>query len=450
MRSYPKGRLTAHVLGYTGAVSSSDLAKHPELLITDIIGKIGLEQSYDKELRGQYGVSYEEVNAEGKSLQSLRRKDPIAGQELHLTLDISLQEYIYTKLEERAEVESDKPPLAGAVVVMDPRSGAVRALVSYPTFDSNLFSRPNQAEAASKLFKDEREPLFNRAIKGTYVPGSTIKPLLAAGALQEGIITRSSTILSTGGLNIGEWNFPDWRSGGHGTTNVTKAIAESVNTFFYSITGGYESQKGLGPETATDYLKEFGWSSKTGIDLPGEATGFLPSPEWKLAAKGERWYLGDTYHLGIGQGDVLVTPLQVATATASIANQGMLPQPFIVRSLRWPDGEMSSVEVAARQLKFSSQHLRTVAEGMRQAVTDGSARALATLSIPLAGKTGTAQIGGSDDTHAWFTSYGPYEAPELVVTVLLERGGAGDKDAVPLARDIWQWWIDHSGQLNGN
>lgn len=430
VRQYTFGPAAAHVLGYTGAVTAEELAREIGLLSIDQTGKTGLEKQYDVLLRGKPGATYTQINAQGEPLLTMGTKAAAAGTDLHLTLDIGLQQFIYEQLDGQA----------GAVVVLEPTTGAVVALVNYPAFDPNVFSQPARRTEISGALGQPQNPLFNRAVDGTYPPGSTIKPFLAAAALEEHLITPATTIFSSGGITVGPWQFPDWKSGGHGLTNVTKALAESVNTFFYAISGGYEKQAGLGVDKITAYLQRFGWGAATGIDLPGEAAGFLPSPAWKERTKHESWYIGDTYHLGIGQGDVLVTPLQVSVATSVIANQalpagrqGWRPQPHLVATNQ------------AHGERLSLSGLATVRDGMRAAVTQGSARALADLPIPLAGKTGTAQVGGAaaEDTHAWFTSFGPVEAPKYVVTVLLEKGGAGDRDAVPVAKAIWKWLLEH-------
>lgn len=432
-RRYLKPFALAHVVGYTSPVTVDELETDQSLLPTDTTGKTGVEKVYDSVLRGRHGAAYTEINAAGRPQKDLGREEPYAGRDITLSIDSELQEYIYTLFSDwDTQRQSEKGrPLKGAVVALDPTSGALRALVSYPSFDPNVFSQAARTDDAARLFQDEDQPLFNRAAAGMYPPGSTIKPFLAVAALEEGIITPETIILSTGGLTIGPWRFPDWKAGGHGPTDVTKAIAESVNTFFYIATGGDETRQGLGVERATAYLRSFGWGQPTNIDLANEAAGFLPSMEWKEREKGERWYIGDTYHLGIGQGDVLVTPLQLSASAAAIANGGYLYQPYLNNRSEEP-----------QRLPVAVQHIETARAGMRRAVTEGSGVALNSLSITLAGKTGTAQIGGSEDTHAWFTSFGPYENPELVVTVLLERGGEGDEQAVPFSRAVWQWWID--------
>ncbi|MDA1169278.1 MAG: penicillin-binding protein 2 [bacterium] len=434
VRKYPYGESLAHVLGYTSPVNAVEIESNTTLIATDITGKQGVEKKYDTALRGQHGFTYTEVTASGKDKTDLGKKLATAGQDLTLTIDIELQQFIYGLFSERDAKSKAKnlDPVQGSAIVLHPKTGAILALVSYPSFNPNLFSQPSMRIRTADVFKDPLKPLFNRAVNGTYPAGSTIKPFLAAGALEEGIITENTTIRSTGAINVGPYRFADWKPGGHGITDAKKALAESVNTFFYVVAGGHGGNKGLGVEKATSYLREFGWDEKTGIDLPSESAGFLPSPEWKLQATGQPWYIGDTYHLGIGQGDALATPLQIAVGTSAVANGDAWFQPHLV------DGPAKKHE-----LSISKNNIRIVQAGMRQAVTEGSARSLSALPLPIAGKTGTAQIGGTDKTHAWFTSYGPYQNPDAVVTVLLEKGGAGDVDAVPFAQEIWQWLSEH-------
>jgi len=431
VRKYLHGLAAAHVLGYTSAVTADELSQKKELLSTDQTGKDGLEKIYDSQLRGAPGALYNEINANGRPVATLGQKDATPGQDINLTLNVSLQEFIYDTLKQHY---ADKHTEQGAaVIVMEPSTGAIHALVSYPSYDPNAFSQPEQHGALTQFFNNPLQPLFNRTINGLYPPGSTIKPLLAAAALQEGIINEQTTVLSTGGLTIGPWHFPDWKKGGHGVTDLNKAIAESVNTFFYLLSGGDETHHGLGIEKMAYYLKAFNWDNQTGIDLPGEASGFIPSPQWKQKVKKESWYIGDTYHLGIGQGDILATPLQVTLATATIANGGVIHQPYLVQNTKHK----------SRTLPISASNLDLVRQAMRTTVTDGSGRALGILPLAIAGKTGTAQIGGTEDTHAWFTSFGPFEQPRFVVTVLLERDGGGDEVAVPIAKQIWTWLIEH-------
>lgn len=441
VRQYPYGESIAHVLGYTSPVTSEELLQDSALAVTDTTGKQGIEKTYDASLRGQHGFTFTEVNASGKQKTDLGTKPATVGEDITLTIDAEFQKFIFGLFSEKNEKNKQlhQDPLRGAAIVLDPNSGAVRALVSFPSYNPNIFSQPSLRSRTGDVFQDPTKPLFNRAVDGTYASGSTIKPFLAAAALQEGVITPQTTVRSTGGIQVGPWHFADWKAGGHGITDVRKALAESVNTFFYMIAGGLpagqaglDGKAGLGIDRATRYLRAFGWDAKTGIDLPSEATGFLPSPDWKLRTTGQPWYIGDTYHLGIGQGDVLVTPLQIAAATGAIAQGHYWFTPHLIEG-----------SIVKHAIPIKPEYIQVVQEGMRQAVTDGSARSLAALSIPLAGKTGTAQIGGTEKTHAWFTSYGPYGKPKYVVTILLEEGGAGDTQAIPIAKEIWQWIAEH-------
>ena len=443
VRNYYYPHALAHVLGYTGSTTKEDLAQNSELLPIDTMGKTGVEKQYNEQLRGEHGVSYVEVDAKQQPQKDVGTDPPVAGADLFLTIDADLQDFIFNVLAEQITKSEVDDSLAGVVVAIDPRSGAVRALVNYPSYDPNVFSQPAKRADAKNFLREEMQPLFNRAISGAYAPGSTIKPLLAAAALEEGIITENTQYLSTGGIDIGEWHFPDWKAGGHGLTDVKKALAESVNTFFYLISGGDAEHRGLGVKKINEYLAGFSWGQPTGIDLPMEAEGLLPSAQWKKKTKGERWYVGDTYHLGIGQGDILVTPLQVAVATAALANGGDVFEPYVVRNGQKEGVVTYSHELTKRSAGINKGHVQTVREGMRQAVLSGSAQRLSNLPVAIAGKTGTAQIGGTENTHAWFTSFGPYENPSLVLTVLIERGGAGDKVAVPIAQEIWSWWDEH-------
>lgn len=331
----------------------------------------------------------------------------------------------------------------GAAVVLDPRNGEVISLVSLPTFDNNLFARGITLDEYKALADSPDQPLFSRAVSGEYPSGSTIKPIVAAAALQEKIITEFTSFLSTGGLRVGQWSFPDWKAGGHGQTNVKKAIAESVNTFFYYIGGGYDTFVGLGVDKMVSYFRKFLLGDQLGIDLPNEAKGFVPTKEWKEATKKEKWYVGDTYHIAIGQGDLIVTPLQVAAYTMAFANGGTIYQPHLVKELTRPDGTV----VKTIESKTLASHLidpaniEIVREGMRQTVTSGSARSMNALPVAVAGKTGTAQWSSKKNPHAWFTGFAPYNNPEMVITVLVEEGKEGSAIASPIAREFLAWYF---------
>lgn len=453
-RSYAGGQAWSSVLGYMGKISSDEwedlLSQNKNYSFDSLIGKTGLEASYEDMLRGLDGQRMVEVNAKGKEQAVVSSHEAVAGQNVTLTIDNQLQQAAQQSLD--AMLEKKQAP-GGAAVVLDVASGEVLALVTAPTFDHEWFARGITLDEYSSLVSDERHPLINRAISGEYPSGSTFKPVVAAAGLAEGVITPSSTVTSVGGLEINGSFFPDWRAGGHGVTDVRKALADSVNTFFYLLGGGdNETTTGLGVERIVEYAKKFGLSEILQIDLPGEQPGFLPSKAWKEEVKNELWYLGDTYHLAIGQGDILVTPLQVAAYTMTMANGGSVWKPHVVKSISSPDGKNTQdiIPQALHSEVVAEQHLTVVRQGMRQAVTSGSARALGSVAWPLAAKTGTAEHAGSDIPHSWITVFGPYDQPEVVVTVIIEEGGEGTEAALPVARDILNFYISQQSTSSGS
>jgi len=434
----------SHLLGYVGKINVEEFAARQTAGYhrTDEIGKTGIEASWETALRGEPGRRLVEVDAAGKETTVFSEEPAIKGSAITLSIDLELQKIVEQALNragsgqalvEAAEKIGQKRVSA---IVMNPNNGEVLALVSLPAYDSNLFSGGIEKETYQALVENSNQPLFPRAIAGEFPSGSIFKPYVASAALAEGIITPATSFLSTGGLAIGQWFFPDWKVGGHGVTDIRKALAESVNTFFYIIGGGYDTFTGLGVEKITSYARLFGFGDKTGVDLPAEADGFLPSKEWKEAAKGERWYVGDTYHLAIGQGDLLVTPIQIAAALSIIANGGTKYTPHLVKAVDDQPVYLSS-ETLPQLLKNA---IEVVRQGMRQSVTSGSSLRLNSLPITSAGKTGTAQIGGTEKTHAWFTGFAPYENPEIAVVILIEEGGEGSTTAVPVAESIFRWW----------
>ncbi|MEK7620126.1 MAG: penicillin-binding protein 2 [Patescibacteria group bacterium] len=430
----------SHLLGYTGSLSVADFEEYEGegYRLIDSIGKVGIEREHESLLRGIPGKLVYEVDALGRKLSILGKEDPTEGSNLTLTVNADFQKYIETQLQATLDrVGASR----GSVVALDPRTGAVHALVSLPTYDVNEFSEGISTDRYAALTQDEDQPLFFRAISGEFPSGSTFKPVVAYAALAEGIVSEHTSFVSSGGLRIGQWFFPDWKAGGHGVTDIRKALSESVNTYFYIIGGGFDTVTGLGVERIVDYAERFGFGSLTGIDVPSEADGFLPSKEWKQDVKGERWYVGDTYHLAIGQGDFLTTPLQMAVATGVIANGGKKVTPYVVGSA---DGFGEQILQHAPPTDIDgldSYALSIVRQGMRQTVTQGSARSLSTLSETVAGKTGTAQTPGDRPYHSWFTGFGPYEDPSIALVVLIEEGGESNDAAVPLARQILDWWF---------
>jgi len=433
----------SHILGYTGKINDSELEKMgSKYSLIDYVGKIGIEYSWETELKGEAGRKNIEVDALGRQKKIINEVLAQDGFNLMLAIDLDLQ----AKAEEVTKTYLEKNKFKRAsVIIMDPQTGEVRALVSLPAYNNNSFAAGISQEEYDKFLNDPNRPLFNRSISGEFPSGSTIKPIFAAGALQEGIINEKTSFLSNGGLRIGEWFFPDWKAGGHGVTDVRKAIALSVNTFFYYIGGGYGDFKGMGLNGLVKYSKLFGLGEKTGIDLNGESSGFVPTSAWKEKVKNEPWYIGDTYHFAIGQGDVLVTPLQVANYTATIANGGNLYQPHLVSKIMNSNNQViQNIEPKIIRKNFiDTANLNIVREGMRQTVTVGSGRYLNSLPVTMAGKTGTAQWSTQKEPHAWFIGFAPYENPELSISILVEEGIEGSAVAVPIAYDIFNWYFSN-------
>jgi penicillin-binding protein 2 len=434
----------SHLLGYTGKINDAELTKFgKEYLPIDYIGKTGVENFWENEMKGLNGKKQIEVDAFGKEKKIINQEAGEDGHNLVLAIDIELQK----KLEESVGDTLKKLHLNKAcAIALDPNNGEVLAMVSFPSYNNNDFARGLTQEEYQKIANQSEGPLFNRCVSGEYSSGSTIKPIIAAAALEEGIINENTSFLSTGGIRIDQWFFPDWKAGGHGITNVRRALAESINTFFYYIGGGYQDFQGLGLDRLVKYEKLFGLATQAGIDLPGEASGFLPTKEWKLKTKGEPWYIGDTYHLAIGQGDILVTPLQVADYTAIFANGGSLYRPHLIKqvldSLDRPIGQVENKPI--RSNLVSRKNMEIVREGMRQTVTSGSARSLQEVIVPVAGKTGTAQWSTTKPTHAWFTGFAPYDNPKIVLTILIEQGGEGSYSAVPIAQEVLTWYFNRA------
>ncbi len=431
----------SHVVGYLGKIHDQewDSFQSQGYLVSDNIGRTGLEKTYETDLRGKYGYKKIEVDALEREQGTISVEPPVPGKNLYLTIDAEAQEKMESLMENMPQKLRKK---RAAGIALNPATGEILALVSLPTFDNNDFSGGITSATFQKYNTDTDQPLFNRAISGLYPPGSTAKIMVAAAALQEKIITPNTTFNSTGGLHVSRWFFPDWKAGGHGLTNVSKAIAASVNTFFYYVGGGYDNFIGLGVDKIVEYLHKFHLGQKTEIDLPGEKAGFVPSKDWKQKEKNESWFIGDTYNLSIGQGDLLVTPLQVALWTSAVSNGGNIVQPHVMKKIV---GVSDKKEVAfpvknASEPFISSENLSTVKQGMRDCVTSGSCQLLKNLSFTSGGKTGTAQWNKNHPNHAWFTAFAPFNNPQIVVTILVEEGDEGSSAAEPIGRDFLDWW----------
>lgn len=454
IREYLEPQIFSHVLGYTGLLGPEDLqaVSSQQYASFDFIGKAGIEQEYEQFLHGINGENLIEVDASGKLLNLLGENRPVPGSALKLNIDKELQEQLFRALKEKPTTKK------AAAIALNPKNGEVLALLSLPGYDINLFAHGISSQDYETLINNPDLPLINRAIAGTYPPGSTVKPMVAAAALEEGVVKETTVINDKGLLVIPNqfdptisYNFYGWKRSGLGPVTVRSAIALSSDIYFYTVSGGHPSSqiKGLGAEKLAEYYRKFNLGKVTGIDLQGEKTGLVPDPDWKANFYQNnpilsKWYLGDTYHIGIGQGDVLATPLQVALWTAVIANNGIGYKPKILKEIINPQGQVvfkNEPEVLISKF-ISDKNIKIVQEGMRETVLEGSARALANLPVSAAGKTGTSQFDGSDPTrtHAWFTAYAPFEDPQIVITVLVEAGGEGHAAAVPVVKETLEWW----------
>ncbi len=437
-RSYLPNPAFGNLLGYVGKISPAEYAASTGYSLTDTVGKAGLEHDYEMELKGTPGKREVEVDSQGHERAVYASSDPTPGAKLQLTINADLQRLTYDALRQALPPGSAN---GASAVVLNPQSGALLALVNYPGFDPNLFTVARNPTTIAALLQNKAEPFFSRATSGQYPSGSTIKPLFAAAGLEEGVITPQTTVLSTGGIKLGDQFFADWKAGGHGLVNVYRAIAESVNTFFYLLGGGTNDHPGLGISRLADYLHRFMIDQP--VDLSGATTadGFIPTPAWKAATQHDRWYRGDTYNVSIGQGGLLVTPLHLALAYAALVNGGTIMKPYLVQNITLASGGRDTVRPEAlTHINLKPEVFQVLKTAMRQTVTSGSARSLSSLPLAVAGKTGTAQTGTRTAPHAWFAGYAPADKPEIVVVVMVEHGGEGSTVAVPIAHQIFDWY----------
>jgi len=445
-RLYLEKDLMAHILGYVGSVSREDLKANPDYLPTQYIGKSGIEMVYENFLKGNLGTQLVEVDSTGVKKKNLAVKDAEPGQDLILSIDYGLQKKIFNVLKYKTfEAGSTK----SCAIAMDPRTGEILALVNFPSFDNNIFSGNIDQDDYKKLIYNKDKPLFNRAISGEYPPGSTIKPVVALAALEENIISNKTIIEDNGLIRIVNvydpsivYNFYGWNRTGLGPMNVYSAIAKSSDIFFYTIGGGNGDFAGLGLDELNNYFFKFKLGAKLGIDLPGESAGLVPTLQWKRKIKDEGWFLGDTYHVSIGQGDLLATPLQVVSWTGAIANGGTVVKPHVGLFVVDKDGSKQPIYSKEKDfLNMSEKNLQIIKDAMRRSVIDGSAKSLLNLPVEVAGKTGTAEFGIDDLTHAWFTCFAPFDDPEIALTILVEGGGGGSDVAVPIAKEVLEYWV---------
>ncbi len=443
VRDYLAGPSFSHLIGYKRKTGE----------------KTGLEKFYDEILKEKPGEILTERDAEGNLISQETTSLSESGKSLVLWLDSELQKKIEEELKKKLkEVGAE----VAAAVALDPKTGGILALVSLPGFDNNLFSKGMSEEEWEQIDNDPLKPLFNQVISGGYPTGSAIKPLIASAALEEEIISPQKKINCQGQIEVEHkyepeitYIYRDWKT--HGWTDMRKAIAESCNVYFYHLGGGYGDQEGLGPTRIKNYLELFGWGSKTGIDLPQEAEGFLPDPSWKKEELGEIWYDGDTYNLSIGQGYIRVTPLQMAASFVPITNGGKLFQPQVAKEIIDSDKNLiKEIEPEIiREGFIKSENLEVVRQGMRQAVTNGTATGwLDQLGVQTAAKTGSAQTGKKDPKDKkdyldnWITVFAPYEDPQIVLTIMINDVKDGQVVTPPVAKAILEWYFDQNREMN--
>ena len=448
-RHYPHGPLLAHAVGYVGRIDERDLQRidTSDYSGTTHIGKVGIEKTYEDILHGTVGYSQVETNAEGRVLRTLVRTPPVPGNNLYLTLDAELQNVADQALGKRA----------GAVVAIDPDTGGVLAFVSKPAYDPNLFVNGIDSKTYTALRENDKQPLFNRALRGQYPPGSTLKPFVALGGLEEGITSKHAHTYCPGFYQLPgkARKYRDWKRGGHGTVDLTDAIAQSCDVYFYDLA------MSMGIDRLHDYLTKFGFGERTGIDISGELPGLMPSRQWKRAARNLPWFPGETLIAGIGQGFVLTTPLQLASSTTTLARYGNRKKPHVVASTQiYGDIELTPLPVAPEpDIPIEDrQHWNDVIHGMHEVVQGkrGTARKVGKdAKYQFAGKTGTAQVFGLKEEekydaeklaeklrdHSLFIAFAPLDKPRIALAVVVEHGGSGSAVAAPIARIILDQYL---------
>lgn len=446
IRLYLDGETIGPIVGYTGEVSKAELEKENEEYTSgDISGKHGVEKYLDSYIRGRRGAELVEVNASGKEIKNLGRIDPVSGYNIVLNIDADLQKSAWEAFEGRA----------GAAVVLDPRDGAVLAMVSSPSFDPNLFNSGVSSEQWSKIINNSLNPLSNRAVSGQYPPGSTYKLIVAAAALEEGIVTPGTGFFCNGAYAFGKRQFRCWLKSGHGTVSLHRAIVESCDVYFYNV------GRQLGVDKIAHYAKLFGLGGATGIDLPNEKSGLIPTKKWKLERLKQHWQAGETISISIGQGFDLVTPLQLASAYSALANGGILWKPRLVKSIETIDGKVHKEFLPEKrgELSLKKGTIDTLRRALWGVVNEpgGTCRVAARPNTDVCGKTGTAQVvsmpqkdgdrrgrrmGALQRDHALFVCFAPLAKPEIAIAVIAENAGHGGSVAGPIARKILDAYFD--------
>jgi len=409
VRTYPYGRLASHLLGHLGEVSRAELSRSSGygIELGDLVGKMGVEKTSNRYLQGEKGGKQVEVDAHGRALRTISEKDPFPGYNVYLTIDLRMQEIAEKELGERK----------GVVLIGDPYTGEILTLVSHPSFDPNLFSWGISESEWNRLRDEPLHPLENRAIRGEYPPASTIKVITALAALEDRIISKEDTFFCGGSLVVGNRVFKGWKEEGHGWISMEEAIIHSCDVYFYQL--GLR----LGVKRIIRYARLFGLGKPTGIDLGSEKPGFLPTPEWKKGHKGEAWYGGDTVNLSIGQGYILVTPVQMLKVISVIANGGYLIKPYLIKKIVDPRGDLIK-EFQPQKMErvpFSSATLNFLRRSLRGVVREGTGWQAENKTVEISGKTGTAELSEGEKPHNWFIGYASSTHLRLAIVVLVEN-----------------------------
>ncbi len=485
VREYISGTVTSGILGYLRRISQEDLPLLPPGYNADVdrVGAVGIEREYEELLRGRKGQRVVEEDVLGREIRVVGESQPAApGNNLHLTLDLDLQAFsqqaLQDEIDEINRFYNVTKTRRGVALVMNVKTGEILTMVSLPTYDNNIFSKsPIKQADLDAISEDPYLPQLNHAFQSAFAPGSVFKVVPASAGLQEGVITPRTIIFDPGVLVLPNEYFPDnaslaqkfygWYRPGFGNQTVVDALAHSTNVFFYELGGGYHVANqpefnGLGIDRLAKYSEAFGFGQTTGIDLIGESAGLVPNPLWKRQNKAENWTTGDTYNFSIGQGFLTVTPLQVLSAYAAVANNGVLMQPHIVAQVTDADGNVIQrfMPKAARTLPISPENLAVVKQGLDAVVNSdtGTGKKALVDGVHIAGKTGTAEYCddlalkngecyvGHQPTHAWFAAYAPVEDPEIAVLVFIYNGGEGSERAAPVAQKILKYYFERKNQ----
>lgn len=438
-REYPLAEAAAHVVGYVSYPKQDD---NGHWFQDTSLGLAGIEAFFNDALRGSNGAEIQEETASGDVVSGSTVRTPVDGDQVTLALDAELQQALYDAIKERSDNGGFK---GGSGIIMDVKTGEVYALASYPSFDPHVISTGAPQEVIAEYVQNERAPFLDRAVSGLYTPGSVVKPFVALAALEENTIAPEKSIYSSGSISIPNpydptqsTIFRDWKA--HGWTDMREAIAVSSDVYFYAIGGGFEDQEGLGISTIEKYMLLFGLGEATGIPLEGEMEGVIPTPEWKADTfNGERWFLGNTFHTAIGQYGFQTTAIQLVRATAALANGGILVEPSI----------LAHASGAKKTLNIDTEHINIVNEGMRQAVTTGTAQALSVPGITVAGKTGTAEVGAQKEfINSLIVGFFPYENPQYAFTIVMERADEGTLQGAPAAmRSVLEWIVENRPEM---